>query len=55
MVIKNIDYYDFEIERLKTSIRRLRAEKRVAILLEREQKAAVESEKASDNNEQHSK
>ena len=36
MVIKNIEFYDNEIERLKTAIRRLRAEKRVAILIKHE-------------------
>ena len=36
MITKNIKYYNNEIERLKERIRLLRAEKRVAVLVERQ-------------------
>ena len=38
MKIKTIEYYETAIIRLKTKIKRLQAEKRVAILLQRERK-----------------
>ena len=38
MKIKTIEYYEAAIIRLKNKIKRLQAEKRVAILLKRERK-----------------
>jgi len=52
MVIKNVQFYNNEIERLKTSIKRLRAEKRVAILIEREREAAEQVCDIEKSNEQ---
>lgn len=53
MVTKSVEYYDNEIERLKTSIKRLRAEKRVAVLIEREKKAAEQVRATGESNEKH--
>ena len=36
MKIKPIDYYNYRIEKLKATIKRLQAEKRIAILRKRE-------------------
>ncbi len=40
MRIRSVEYYDCRIEKLKATIKRLQAEKRIAILRQRERELA---------------
>jgi uncharacterized small protein (DUF1192 family) len=46
MQTKKVEYYDHRIEALKAQIRRLWAERRIAVLKEKEQRALVCSKAA---------